>query len=119
MKIAMMTRWNASCGVSVHAEPLGRAWREMGHDLKIFALLESDSPQTNKDEPYVLRCFTFKEKKDFFFYKGPFIEEDYDIFVVQNLWTSENLSGCQALTNNRLCLLISSTEALEGTSKIL
>jgi len=40
MKIGMMTRWNVSCGVATHAEPLGRAWVEMGHELKVFAPVE-------------------------------------------------------------------------------
>ena len=33
MKIKMMSRWNTSCGVSTHAELVGRAWVEMGHKL--------------------------------------------------------------------------------------
>ncbi|HJH27727.1 MAG TPA: hypothetical protein C5S37_13420 [Methanophagales archaeon] len=37
MKIGMMSSWNVPCGVAVHAELLGRAWVEMGHELKVFA----------------------------------------------------------------------------------
>jgi hypothetical protein len=36
MHIAMMTAWNTDSGVAVHAEPLGKAWKEMGHDVTIF-----------------------------------------------------------------------------------
>ena len=42
MKIKMMSRWNTSCGVSTHAELVGRAWVEMGHKLKVLAPLESN-----------------------------------------------------------------------------
>jgi hypothetical protein len=40
MKIAMMSRWNIPCGVSLHAELVGRAWVEMGHDLQVLAPVE-------------------------------------------------------------------------------
>ena len=95
MKIRMMTRWNAACGVSVHAESIGRAWVEMGDEVTILAPIEHPSTIiTNKDEPYVIRCYRlnsyFSKKswwKDmpFYFDPKPFLENDYDLFVVQNL----------------------------------
>jgi len=89
VKIGMMTRWNVPCGVSVHAEPLGRAWVEMGHKLKIFAPIEWQVPQTQEDEPYVARCYRldsgWRDWEGFFFNPLPFLEEDYDFFVIQNL----------------------------------
>jgi hypothetical protein len=27
----MMTAWNTDSGVAIHAEPVGKAWIEMGH----------------------------------------------------------------------------------------
>jgi hypothetical protein len=89
MKIGMMTRWNVPCGVSTHAEPLGRAWVEVGHELKVFAPLEWDIPQTQRDEPYVTRCFRLgfgrRDWEGIFLDPQPFLEENYDVFVVQNL----------------------------------
>ena len=41
-KIAMMTAWNTDSGVAIHAEPVGKAWIEMGHDLRIFTFLKDD-----------------------------------------------------------------------------
>jgi len=88
MKIGMMTRWNVPCGVAAHAEPVGRAWVEMGHDLKVFAPVEWDAPQTQEDEPYVVRCYRLnsgrREKEGFFFDATPFLEDSFDVFVVQN-----------------------------------
>ena len=42
MKIAMMSRWNVPCGVSLHAELVGREWARMGHDLSVFAPVEHE-----------------------------------------------------------------------------
>jgi len=90
MKIGMMSRWNAACGVSMHAELVGRAWVQMGHALKVLAPEEWDKPLTQEDEPYVRRCYCLphhldeKGKKRYFFDRNPFLE-DFDVFVIQNL----------------------------------
>ncbi|HJH27725.1 MAG TPA: hypothetical protein C5S37_13410 [Methanophagales archaeon] len=84
MKIGMMSRWNATCGVSVHAELIGRAWVEMGDEVTIFAPVERNSTSiTNKDELYVIRCYRLDTPS--YFDPKPFLENDYDIFVAQNL----------------------------------
>jgi len=90
MKIGMMSRWNASCGVSMHAELVGRAWVEMGHTLKVLAPREWTKPLTQEDEPYVTRCYRLyyhlneERKRKWFFNQDPFLE-NFDVFVVQNL----------------------------------
>ena len=69
MKIAMMSRWNIPCGVSLHAELVGRAWVEMGHDLQVLAPVEWEGYQSDADEPYVERCYRLPKpgrKEDFF-----------------------------------------------------
>ena len=89
MKIAMMTRWNVPSGQSSHAEPIGRAWLEMGHELKLFAPAGMDlSLLYGQDEPFVRRCYMQdiwgeRERSDYFFDPRPFLEEDYDIFLVE------------------------------------
>jgi hypothetical protein len=89
MKIAMMTRWNVPSGQSSHAEPIGRAWLKMGHELKVFAPSGMDIPLIyREDEPFVRRCYMQdiwgeRERSDFFFDPRPFLEEDYDIFLVE------------------------------------
>ena len=92
MKIAMMSPWNTTCGVSMHAELVGREWIKMGHELKVFAPIERvNQPITDRDEPYVSRCYTMDRE----FIKGilkplsldwqPFLDLEYDVLVVQNL----------------------------------
>ena len=86
MNITMMSRWNIPCGVSTHAELLGRALVKLGHNLKVLAPVEYEDYQTDKDEPYVLRCYRRPKKKEgFFFNPQPFLEDNCDIFIVQNL----------------------------------
>jgi len=88
MKIVMMSRWNTPCGVSLHAELVGRAWVEMGHDLKVLAPVEWENYRTQSDEPYVERCYRLPQperKEASFFDPKPFIETQCDVFVVQNL----------------------------------
>jgi len=88
MKIVIMSRWNTPCGVSLHAELVGRAWVEMGHDLKVLAPVEWESYRTQSDEPYVERCYRLpkpERKEEFFFDPKPFIKNGCDVFVVQNL----------------------------------
>lgn len=92
MRIGMMSPWNVACGVSVHAELIGREWVKNGHKLTVFAPIEKETqPRTGDDEPFVRRCYTMDRE----FVKGvlktlwldpqPFLETDYEVFVVQNL----------------------------------
>lgn len=86
MKITMMSRWNIPCGVSTHAELLGRALVEMGHNLKVLAPVEYEDYLTCEDEPYVFRCYRLpKRREGFFFDPKPFLEDDCEVFVTQNL----------------------------------
>jgi len=88
MKIAMMSRWNIPCGVSLHAELVGRAWVEMGYDLQVLAPVEWENYKSDVDEPYVKRCYRLPKsdrKEGYFFDSKSFAETEADIFVVQNL----------------------------------
>jgi hypothetical protein len=85
MKIVMMTRWNIPCGVSLHAELIGREWVKMGHDLQVLAPAELEGYHYDVDEPYVKRCYTLRNKPGYFFDPKAFLKRDCDIFVVQNL----------------------------------
>jgi len=91
MKIAMMSRWNATCGISAHAELVGREWAKR-HDLTVFApTLESardwhHNPIECEDEEYVIRGYEQPEALG----KSGWIDErlwrgDYDVLVVQGL----------------------------------
>ena len=90
MKIAMMSAWNVACGVSTHAELIGREWIKAGHELKVFAPQEEDKLSTARDESFVSRCYSIRRSpkltvKDLWLDPKPFLEFDYDFFVVKNL----------------------------------
>jgi len=60
----------------------------MGHDLNVFAPVELKGYQCDEDEPHVKRCYTlrkYRNKPGFFFDPRPFLMQDCDVFVVQNL----------------------------------
>jgi rhodanese-related sulfurtransferase len=89
MKIGVMTRWNIPSGQSAHAEPVARLWLQAGHELKVFAAKGLDTHLLlREDETYVHRCFVQdvwgqREKEDYFFDPRPYLEEDYEIFVME------------------------------------
>lgn len=86
MKLAMLCRWNTSCGVSLHAELIGRQWVKEGHKLSIFAP-ENIRPVA-EDEDYVLRISSDKGKgghEEEFFKSSPFVKTDYEVFVGQRI----------------------------------
>lgn len=86
MHIAMMTAWNTDSGVAVHAEPIGKAWLEMGHEVTIFSHVEYDyhgEGFTGKDEDYVIRCIGTQRTN--FLDPRPILTTNFDIFVVQDL----------------------------------
>ena len=84
MKIALLSRWNTSCGVSLHAELIGREWIKMGHDLIVFA--PNNIRPVGKDENFVIRCYSDEGNRTrTFFHPEPFLENDYDVFVAQRL----------------------------------
>nr|QNO53317.1 hypothetical protein AFNPGKIM_00013 [Methanosarcinales archaeon ANME-1 ERB6] len=91
MKIAMMSRWNATCGISAHAELVGREWVKK-HNLTVFApTLESakdwhHNPIEKEDEEFVIRGYEQPESIG----KTGWIDErlwkeDYDVLVIQGL----------------------------------
>ena len=95
-KIVLMSSWNAACGVSVHAELIGREWLRQGHDLKVFAPLTYEDDNTylwfNEDEPFVTRNFSFlrygdkyKDEKllSYLYLDSSIVDEDFDVFVVE------------------------------------
>jgi len=63
MKIAIIGRWRATCGVSLHAEIVAQTLLEMGHDVRIFApTLDTANRDWHHiplggDEEIVERCY--------------------------------------------------------------
>ena len=87
MKIGIMAAWNATSGVAMHAEPIGKAFREMGHKVTVFTFKRSDchgEGVTAKDEKYVIRCFGTRTQTGTLDPR-PFIEKDFDVLLVEDL----------------------------------
>jgi hypothetical protein len=89
MKIAMMGAWNSDSGASIHAELIGRAWVNMGIDLKVFTFFKHAfhgfAHTKKEDEDYVTRCFTAFGFPTSEMDTAALLDADYDIFVVQDL----------------------------------
>ncbi|MGB2601522.1 MAG: glycosyltransferase [Candidatus Omnitrophota bacterium] len=86
MKIGIMAAWNTTSGVAMHAEPLGKALRDMGHKVHVFSFLKTDyhgEGITAKDEKYVTRCFGTRNNTNSLDSR-PFLERDYDVLLVED-----------------------------------
>ncbi len=88
MKIALMGGWNTDSGASVHTELIGRNFVKLGHDLKVFTFFDyafHGSQITGEDEDYVIRCFTVSSYPEQKLNAVPFLVNDYEIFVTEDL----------------------------------
>jgi len=91
MKIAIMSRWNATCGVSLHAELLVREWIKMGHDVVVFApTIESASKDWHhkkigeNDEPWVIRCYEETDDPELGRIDiNKILSYDFELFIVE------------------------------------
>ena len=88
MKIAIMGGWNTDSGASYHSEMIGRAFIEQGHQLKVFTFYEDSfhgTSITGENEDYVTRCMTTSNAKPPRLNPVPFLTEEYDYFIVEDL----------------------------------
>ena len=96
MKIAIMSPWNDCCGVSVHAELIGKEWMNQGHEIVVFAPTDERVggriPVETEDERFVYRNWEMyrygakvedESYLDLYFNSNPIISEDYDLFVIE------------------------------------
>jgi len=86
MKIGMMSAWNTDSGVAVHAEPVGKEWLKMGHELTVFTFKKDDfhgEGFTAEDEDYVIRCFGTRRTN--LLDPRPILTRNFDVFVVQDI----------------------------------
>jgi len=93
MKIAFLSRWNATCGAGLHAELLCRKLLSMGFNVLVFApSLESANADWHhrmidvEDEEWVTRVY--EETSELEYPAGGFmgvevLEDDYDVLVVE------------------------------------
>ncbi len=63
MKVGFLSRWNATCGVSLHAEMIGRELVKLGHKIIVYAPTVKSASKwwhhriISSDEEYVYRCY--------------------------------------------------------------
>lgn len=63
MRIGIITRWNATCGVSMHAEMITEEFMKKGNDVLIFAPYIKSADKwwhhriIREDEDFVIRCY--------------------------------------------------------------
>ncbi len=92
-KIAILSRWNATCGISMHAELLCKEFLNRKYNIVVFApTIESASKWWHhkiirkKDEDFVIRCYEEVDPNG----KGGKIDEDkilsedFDVFIVES-----------------------------------
>ncbi len=97
IRVALMSSWNAICGVSIHAELIGREIVKMSHYLRVFAPIQYEDDGTRlcflTDEPYVTRNYSFMRYGDrltdeeihsgLFLDPSPLLQEDFDLLIVE------------------------------------
>ncbi len=92
MRIGILSRWNATCGVSLHAELIGRELQSRGHSICVFAPLKQSASKwwhhriVKEDESYVLRVYTELSPAGEKGYLNPedIISENLDILIVES-----------------------------------
>ncbi len=93
MRIGIISRWNATCGVSMHAELIGREFLKMGNDLIVFAPFIQSANRwwhhkiIREDEDFVVRCYEELMPPDFtggWFDVNAVLNEDLDLLVVES-----------------------------------
>ncbi len=88
MKIGLMGAWNTDSGASIHTELIGRSFIRLGYEIVVFSFFKYSfhgTAITGKDENYVNRCFTVSSDKNQNLLATPFLINDYDFFVVEDL----------------------------------
>ncbi len=92
MKIGILSRWNATCGVALHAELIGRELLKRGHPVRVFAPeLENASRWWHHkiiglDEDFVKRVYTelSPEGEEGHLNVGSVLQEDMDLIIVES-----------------------------------
>lgn len=82
MKIGMMSPWNVPCAASLHAQLIGNAWLQKGHNITVFA--PYGPPTTRKtDESWIVRNYSLGKPPSLD--SAPLLDMDYDVFVLQQI----------------------------------
>ena len=92
--IGIFSRWNATCGVSMHAELIAMEFLDMGYNLKVFAPYVHSASKwwhhkivREEEEKFVIRCYDELEPKTMSggrVDEGKILSEDLDYLIVES-----------------------------------
>lgn len=97
VKVAIMSSWNACCGVSTHAELIGEALIRQGHEMTVFAPRQYEDDNTmlyyTHDQDYVIRNYSFLRYGDrctdktllnsIYIDTDPILDADFDLLFIE------------------------------------
>lgn len=97
MRIALISSWNACCGVATHAELVFEALKGKGHLLRVLAPVSYEDDATKRihapDDPCVTKCYSFLRYGDrctdvelqgnLYFDTRPLLETGFDLIIVE------------------------------------
>lgn len=134
MRIAIMSPWNDCCGVSVHAELIGREWMRQGHEIVVFAPTQERvggrMPIETEDERFVYRNWEMyrygakvedESSLNLYFDPSPVVNEDYDLFVIEKPCLTplgKLLKGLRKTYDVILLMLTSHEESIRAAKDI-
>jgi len=92
MKIAILGRWNATCGASLHAELIGREFIKMGYELIVFAPTFKSANKwwhhkiIMEDEDFVIRAYEEDDPRGGSgkIYTEKILSENFDFLIVES-----------------------------------
>ena len=93
MKIGLLSRWNATCGISIHAELIGKGFINLGHEIVVFApYIRSANlwwhhKVIRKDEKFVHRCYYERDPKftsNGWIDKNVILNADLDALIIES-----------------------------------
>jgi len=90
--IGILSRWNATCGISLHAELIGHQFISLGYKLKVFApYIESANKWWHhkilrEDELYIKRCYeeVAPDATGGSVDKEAILSEDFDCLIIES-----------------------------------
>jgi|Deesub1362A_J573_1020465.scaffolds.fasta_scaffold00086_67 glycosyltransferase involved in cell wall biosynthesis len=105
MNVGILTRWNATCGVSLHAELLAEEFFKMGRNVRIFAPHIHTANRwwhhriIRDDEDFVIRCYNELRPETMAggaLEEDKVLSEDLDLLIVES-YTSIPYSDVEKL----------------------
>ena len=90
--IGILSRWNATCGISLHAELIGHEFIRLGYKLKVFAPYIKSANKwwhhkiLREDEVYIKRCYeeVAPDSTGGAIDKEAILSEEFDCLIIES-----------------------------------